>query len=243
MDDGLDGAFTSTGSTQMMKRSAGLWAGLFVMAACARFAEAAPEQGAGPAPKTVRYAALKVSGDLAESRPAIVLFSAAEETLYELVGRIDKASLDPDVQGVIVRVGELDAGWSKVQEVRQALQRCRKAGKDVICVLDEAGNREYYLACSADKIYMAPAGELMLMGLRIEAIFAKDLLDKIGVEGDFEQVGKYKGGAEPFTRTGPSDAFRESLDSLVQDYYDQMVTGILSSRRQGRRPGGRRALL
>ena len=125
----------------------------------------------------------------------------------------------------------LDAGWAKVQEVRQALLRCKKAGKDVICLVEDAGDMEYYLACAAGQIDMTPAGELMLMGLRLEAMFAKDLLDKIDVKGDFVAVGKYKGSPETFTRSEPSAPFRESLDSLVQDYFDQLVTGIVEGRK------------
>ncbi len=211
-----------------------MWLGLAVLLVCAQVVRAAPEQGAPAgdrAAKTVRYVRFDIDGSLPESRPPIYLFPTEEETLYELVGRIDKASADPGVQGVIVRLGPLDAGWAKVQEVRQALLRCKKAGKDVICLMEEAGNIEYYLACSADTIDMAPAGGLMLMGLRMEAMFAKDLLDKIGVKGDFVEVGKSKGSPETFTRTEPTAPFRESLDSLVQDYFDQMVTGIVEGRK------------
>ena len=211
-----------------------LWVGAAVLLVCVQVVRAAPEpagQGGGQAARSVRYVRFDIDGSLPESRPPLYLFSPGQETLYELVGRIDKASLDPDVRGVILRLGPLDAGWGKVQEVREALLRCKKAGKDVVCLIEEAGNVEYYLACSADTIDMAPAGELMLMGLRMEALFARDLLDKVGVKGDFVQVGKYKGGAEPFTRMEPTAAFQESLDALVQDYFDQMVTGMVEGRK------------
>jgi len=182
-------------------------------------------------PPLVRYVSIDVQGSLDENRPPIYLLPTGGETLHELVGRLDKAGLDPAVQGIILRLGDFDAGWGKLQEIRRAIQRCRQAGKDVICMMEGGGNTDYYLATAADRICMTPAGQLMLVGLRLEAIFARDLLDKIGVRGDFIEVGKYKGGSEPFTRTQPSPAFQESLESLVQDYFDQLVTGIVQGRK------------
>ena len=217
----------------MRNTKGGLWVGLAVLLACTQVAWAAPDQekpAAAKAAKVVRYVRFDVEGDLAENRPPVYILPTGRETLYELVDRIDKAGHDPNVQGVIVCVGSFDASWAKAQEVRQALLRCKKAGKDVTCLLEDAGNIEYYLACVGNHVDMAPAGDLMLVGLRLEAVYAKDLLDKIGVKGDFVEVGKYKGGAEPLTRSEPTVAFRESLDSLVQNYFDQLVLGIMEGR-------------
>ena len=53
----------------------------------------------------------------------------------------------------------------------------------------------------------------MLTGLAAEVTFYKSLLDKLGVEADFIQVGDFKGAAEPFTRTEMSPEFRKQFES------------------------------
>ena len=53
--------------------------------------------------------------------------------------------------------------------------------------------------------------------------FYKGLLDKLGLKFDALQMGKYKGAAEPLTRTGMSPPLRESMEAIVDDSYEAMV--------------------
>jgi protease-4 len=69
-----------------------------------------------------------------------------------------------------------------------------------------------------------------LNGLRSEATFYKGVLDKLGIEADLYHIGKYKSASEVVTREGMSDAHRESLNSLLDDLYNQMVSGIAEGR-------------
>ena len=60
--------------------------------------------------------------------------------------------------------------------------------------------------------------------------FYKGLLDKLGLKFDALQMGKYKGAAEPMSRTSMSAPLRESLQSIVDDAYDDMVATIAKDR-------------
>jgi protease-4 len=179
-------------------------------------AETAAGDKASPL-KPVRYAEIEIEGPVLETLPDIYLMKPAVHRLHTLVRRFARAEKDRSVEGVIVRLGTLNAGWAKAQELREAMLRCRAAGKRVICFLEGAGNLEYYIATAADRVVMVPSGSLMLVGLRAEVMFVKNLLDKIGVKGDMIQVGKYKGAAETFTRTSASNPFRRSIDALLDD--------------------------
>ena len=59
---------------------------------------------------------------------------------------------------------------------------------------------------------MPEGGWLMLVGMRMEVSFYKELFDKIGVKADMLQMGDYKGAAEPFTRTNLSEPNKKQLD-------------------------------
>ena len=89
---------------------------------------------------------------------------------------------------------------------------------------------DYLLACACDQIIMPESGNLMLPGVRAEVMFYKQLFDKLGIQADMLQVGDFKGAAEPYTRSGMSDAFRQQYELVIDDLYDQMVDTIATDR-------------
>ncbi len=204
-------------------------------AAAAPSAAAAEAPAGGPRPAVaagpVRYTVLEVEGAIPETLPPVYLLEPKGNTLHDLLRQIAQARADRSVRGIIVRIGQMDAGWAKVQDIHDALMRCRRLeGKEVVTVLEGGDNMSYYLASAGSRVVLLPSGQLMLVGLRAEAIFAKGLLDKIGVTGEFVQAGKYKGATEPLTRSEPTPAFRESLESTLDDYYQQLLAGIADGR-------------
>jgi len=220
-----------------MKRAHAMWlvaAALPGLLLCT-WAEALAQDGGGPpaaaAPRArARYAEIEVGGPILEILPELYLIEPDVETLYDLVGRIEKARRDASVQGVIVKLDRLGTGWAKAEEIRRAILRCRQAGKEVVCFTHGCGNLDYLVASAADRVVMIPSGSLLLVGLRAEVLFLKGLLDKIGVEADMIQIGSAKGAEEPFTRTTGSEAFKRSINELLDDYYRQLVEGIAEGR-------------
>jgi protease-4 len=189
-------------------------------------AEEAAAAAEAPARRQARYAYFEVSGLLADSLPSLYLFETEDETLHALLRRLRRAAADGRLDGLVVRVGNVATGWAKVQEVRAALRDCREAGKEVVCVLGGGGSLGYYLATAGDRIVLAPSTHLMLTGLRAEVIFAGGLLEKIGVEADIVQAGKFKGAGETLAREKPTGAFSDSLNAVLDDYYEQLLEGI-----------------
>ncbi len=122
-------------------------------------------------------------------------------------------------------------GLGKVGELRGAIARLRKAGKKVYADVDSVTTKDYLVASACDEIVMPVSGELLITGLQAEVTFFKGLLDKLGVQADFIQIGDFKGAAEPFTRTEMSPEFRKQFESVVDDFYDQLVTTIAADRK------------
>ena len=212
-----------------------MFAVIVVLTSVSGYALAGPASGGktsvdAPLPMPPRYALFDLDGPLPETLPAVYLLEPDVETLYDLIERIGRAERDSSVKGIVVLVGSLGAGWAKVQEVREALMACRRAGKSVTCFLEGGGNLTYYLASVADRVVLVPSSSLMLVGLRGEVLFFKGLLDKIGVSADLLQFGQYKGASEPFTRQQASEHFRQAMDSLLNDYYRQLCEGIAAGR-------------
>jgi protease-4 len=179
------------------------------------------------------YLYLNLDREIPE-QPPVELPSFLERrppTLRTLVDSIDRAGKDAKVEALVVRVTFLpDAGWGKVQELRDAIARFRKSGKPAYAHLEFAGNKEYYLATACSKIYAVPNAILDVSGLKSETTFFANTLDKLGVQAQFEGVGKYKNAPNQFTETGFTEPHREQMEALLDSVYEQYVAGIRSSR-------------
>ena len=179
------------------------------------------------------YLYLNLDRDIPE-QPPVELPSFLERrppTLRTLVESIDRAGADSKVDALVLRVSTLpDAGWGKVQELRDAITRFRKSGKPAYAHLEFAGNKEYYLATACSKIYAVPNAILDVTGLRSETTFFANTLEKLGVEAQFEGVGKYKNAPNQFTQTGFTEPHREQMEALLDSIYEEYVAGIRSSR-------------
>jgi len=158
------------------------------------------------------------------------LQGGSEATLGETVIALRRAARDERITGLVMDMRSLGADWAKVEEIRQALGVFRTEGKPVYAYFDGAGTREYALACQADRIYMSPEANLMVLGITAELSFMKDTLDKLGMEADFIHVGKYKSAPERMTRTEPTEANREMIGAIVDDRYDVLL-GMLTEGR------------
>src|SRR5687768_14898593 len=65
-----------------------------------------------------RIAHIKLSGDLDESPSAEALFGPPSENLMAKLNRIHKAATDDRVKALYLRIGTLDAGFGKLNELR-----------------------------------------------------------------------------------------------------------------------------
>jgi len=152
------------------------------------------------------------------------------EDYFAILGVLRAASRDPDLEGVLVTVDRISAGWARIQGLRRALASLRESGKEVWVHLTHAGIPEYYLASVAQKVVLTPAGTLDVAGLGAEATFFLGTLEKLGVRAEVVQMGRYKSAGEPFTRRDMSPEHREMIESLIDDLYGQISTAVASAR-------------
>lgn len=197
-------------------------------------AAAKPAQTAQPAtalePGTARWAHVEIKGPYPEKNRLPGLFGDVTESLADSIDRLERAAKDDEVTGLLLRIRNPQIGWGKLHELRQAVKRVRETGKPVYAWLDAATSKDYLLATACDRVVMPESGMLMLLGLRAEVSFYKNLFDKLAIEADVLRVGEFKSAAEPFTRTGMSPQFRQEMEALLDDYYRQMTEMIAGAR-------------
>src|SRR5205807_7744256 len=192
--------------------------------------------GREPAVPSNATLVLKVGGSLSELAPADVvgyLRGSKTPTVRSIVDNLRKAKVDPRVKAVLLKpTGFESPFWGKVQEIRDAVLEFKKSGKPVYAYLEYGGDREYYLATAADKIYLMPSSPLDLNGLATYELFLRGTLDKIGAYPDLHHIGDYKTAINVFTEKGYTPAHKEMDETLNRDLYEQLVRGIADGRKK-----------
>lgn len=183
--------------------------------------------------KKVSVARFKLHKDYPEGTGPGGLFGEMQPHLRDLLGRLDKAAKDENLAGVILEVSNPEVGLGKMNELRSAISRLRKAGKRVYANLEFASNKDYLIATACDRIVMPESGILMVNGLRVELTFFKKLLDKLDVKAEMIQIGDFKGAGEPFTRSEMSPEFKKQFEAVIDNFYEQMVKTIADDRKLG----------
>ncbi len=189
------------------------------------------------------YLDLSLSGSIPEEpSPDFAFFERRPPSLRSLVLGLDRAADDPSIQAVVLRVGFLsDAGWGKAQELRQAVKRYRRSKKPIYAYIELCGNKEYYVASACTKVFAVPSAMLNVTGLSAEVLFLRKTLDKLGVEAQFEGVGKYKNAPNQYTESSFTEPHREQMEALVDSLFGQFLTAVAEGR--GRKTEDVRALL
>jgi protease-4 len=170
---------------------------------------------------------LLLKDEIVEGLPEYSIFSRRARTaLHDILDALHYAVKDPKVTGLLLTLESLDSGWARLSNLRRALMVFRRSGKPIYCYMQEGGNAEYYLASACDRIFMPPAAHLHLVGLSVEVFFFRDLLERFGIDARLQSIGEYKSAAEMFTRTNMSPPAREQLESLLDDHYEELCSGI-----------------
>ena len=182
---------------------------------------------------------LRPGGDLQEIVPDDVVgqvFGREVDTVRGFVDNLHKAKRDSRIKTVLLMPSGLELPyWAKVQELRDAVIDFRKSGKRVVALLEYGGDREYYLASAADKVYLLPSSPLDLSGVASYEIFLRGAFDKAGAYPDMLHIGDYKSASNQLTEKGFTPAHREMTESLNRDMYEQLVRAIAESRKKSER--------
>jgi protease-4 len=154
-------------------------------------------------------------------------------TVRSYVDTLRAAARDDRITSVLLVPSTLSLPyWAKVQELRDAVIEFRKSGKPVLAFLEYGGDREYYLASAADRVYLLPTSALDVTGVASYGVYLRRALDRAGVTPEFVHVGDYKTAPNQFTEKGFTPADREMTASLNREAFEQLVSGIAEGRRK-----------
>lgn len=151
--------------------------------------------------------------------------------LNEIVQSLRKARYDGNIKGIYLSLDNvIIGGTASLEAIRRELLEFKKSGKFIIAYGASVSQRGYYLGSVADKIYIAPLGSLDFKGLSVEYTFFKNTLNKLDIEPQIFQYGKYKSAVEPFKLDKMSEENRRQTSELIVSVYDHILRNIEKER-------------
>jgi len=147
----------------------------------------------------------------------------ADTNLLLIRERILKAAEDESVKAMLLELDGVECGFAAVDEIQEAIDTFRKKGKKILAYTASGESRDILLGVCADEFWMPESAWMMLLGVRSEVYFYKEILDLLGVRADFLKVGDFKSAVEPYTRTSLSEPAKRQMTEMLDDFYGKSI--------------------
>lgn len=176
-----------------------------------------------------RVAVIDVSGLILNSEQTGLL-SRGENPVAYLHERLNEARADRRVKAVILRINSPGGTVTASDAMyRQVLQFKADTHKPVIVLMtDVAASGGYYLACAADHIVAHPTSITGSIGVIVQTVSFKPLLDRVGINAQAITSGANKDVGSPLSYLSPEH--RAILQRLVDDFYTRFTKVVRESR-------------
>ncbi|MCR8709353.1 signal peptide peptidase SppA [Aliarcobacter butzleri] len=178
----------------------------------------------------------------------VVFFNSDEERIsnkstanlqkIELVGpiidvsktleNIEKAKTDTNIKGVLFVVDSPGGAVAPSVEVAFAIKELKQIKPVVVYASGVIASGSYYASIWANKIIANPGSMVGSIGVIMQGVNTKELMDKIGIQTQTVKAGKYK---ESGTPTRKWTEFEEKqLQSVIDDTYNMFITDVATAR-------------
>ncbi|HQN98529.1 MAG TPA: signal peptide peptidase SppA [Bacteroidales bacterium] len=155
---------------------------------------------------------------------------ASHYGLNELLLNLKKAQHDPKIKGILLEISMAPLGMGITEELRNALYEFKSSGKFIVSYGNIYPQKAYYLASVADQVWLHPEGNVELKGLMVDAVFLKNMLEKLDIEAQIIRHGKYKSAVEPFMLDKMSPENRQQTFQYTNTIWQNIASQIAASR-------------
>ncbi|WP_291726399.1 signal peptide peptidase SppA [Bernardetia sp.] len=156
-------------------------------------------------------------------------------SLVNIKAALKKAKTDDNIKGIYLEITDVPVGFAMLEELHAALVDFKTSNKFIYAYSKYYGEKGYYLASTADEVYLYPQGALEMNGFFSQIPFFKKMLDKLDIEPRIYKVGTFKSAVEPLILEEMSDANRKQtevyLNSLYNTYLKNVATANTNSGR------------
>ncbi len=150
--------------------------------------------------------------------------------LDEIMKDIKKAKEDSAIKGLYLHFSSVPTGMASTEEIRNAILDFKSSGKFICAYSEMYDQKGYYLASTADKVFLNPQGGMELKGLSAQIMFFKKMLDNLDIEMQIFRHGKFKSAIEPFMLDKMSEANRLQTEVFMGSIWNNILQGIVKQR-------------
>lgn len=176
--------------------------------------------------KVVRIA---INGEISLDEPHWKKYSDSAAAALKMIKR---ATLDEDVQGIILEIDSPGGGITASDIIWKALLDFKESEKDravVVIMGDLCASGGYYISAAADRIVAHPTTLTGSIGVIITSFNIRELAEKIGIKDVSIASGENKQMLSPFKDI--TDEQRAMLKSAVDALHSRFVTIVADGRK------------
>ncbi len=163
-------------------------------------------------------------------RVAVLRISGVVVNPIPIVKKIEKLRRDKSVKALVVRVDSPGGSVGASQEIYRALERFRAEGKPVVVSMGNvAASGGYYISLPANYIFANPGTITGSIGVVVQHVAYRDLLEKIGIKTTVIKTGKFKDTLNPFRELTPEE--KKYLKETITEAHEQFIEAILKYRK------------
>lgn len=155
---------------------------------------------------------------------------AQPKAFFKLIEALDGLAKVPESEVMLDLSEGVGLNLAQQREVERAMVRIKKAGKRVICYLENASSSSVQLAAQCDEVLMADMGMLDMRSPALSVMHMKDALDLLGVQVEVTRVGAYKGAVEPYMLPSMSPHLRAHYEAMLKSMNADVVRRIAAGR-------------
>ncbi len=149
--------------------------------------------------------------------------SGYEAGLYDVINALGRAKADANIKGILLKLKPSPNGWATAQQLKLALDDFKSSHKFIYAYGEDISQGAYYIASSADSVYLNPAGNLELKGFATVMPFFKGTLDKLELQPEIFYAGKFKSATEPFRAEKISEPNRLQIMAYQNGLWNQFL--------------------
>ena len=156
--------------------------------------------------------------------------ACSTDGLISIEEAITKAKDDTLIKGIFLEIGDLKGSLANVASLKRTLETYKTSGRQVIVHSDGLSQVGYYLASSADSIFISGLSNVEWKGLGAQLMYFKSMLEKIGVKAEPVRAGKFKSAIEPFIMDSISFEHQYQLTQMLKDIWSNILLEVSSER-------------
>jgi len=157
--------------------------------------------------------------------------STSQTRVHDMTGAITAAADDERIRVLVLKLDQMGhASLPVLHELRRAIEHFRASGKPVIATGPNYSQSQYYLAATADTVFLHPMGYVGIEGFSIYRNYIRDALDRLHIHAKVFRAGTYKSAIEPLLRNDMSPADRESNKVLLTTLWSHYLDDIAAMR-------------